>query len=120
MGFKRNPKTGAMEITRTGDPVVDNLDDRKETTISKIRELAYERLRLTRQVEEIDKFIGQLEGAQVANDLVQKDIDLRRTIIQAQKETNEKRAEQVDIQTTSIDPPLVPDPSKRSSDKPKT
>jgi len=52
----------------------------------KIKDLAYDRLRLTRQVEEIDKFIGQLEGAQVANDLVQKDIDLRNTIAQAQKE----------------------------------
>ena len=86
MGFKRNPKTGGIEITKTGDPVVDNLDDRRETSILKIRELAYERLKLTRQVENIDKFLSQLEGAQVANDLVQKDIDLRNTIAQAQKE----------------------------------
>ena len=80
-----------MEIKITGDPVIDNLKSRKETTISKIRELAYERLQLTRRVEEIDKFIGQLEGAQVANDLVQRDIDLRETIAQAQKEKVESK-----------------------------
>ena len=95
MSFKRNPKTGGMEITKTGDPVVDNLDDRKETTISKIKDLAYDRLRLTRQVEEIDKFIGQLEGAQIANDLVQRDIDLRETIAQAQKEKEETKITEV-------------------------
>jgi len=92
MGFKRNPKTGGIEIIRTGDPVVDNLDDRRETTISKIKDLAYERLQLTRRVKDIDKFLGQLEGAQVANDLVQKDIDLRKTIAEAQKEAAEKKA----------------------------
>ena len=86
MSFKRNPKTGGIEITKTGDPVVDNLDDRMETLTSKIKDLAYDRLRLTRQVDEIDKFIGQLEGGQVANGLVQKDIDLRKTIAEAQKE----------------------------------
>jgi len=78
-----------MEINITGDPVIDNLKNRKETTTSKIKDLAYDRLRLTRQVEEIDKFIGQLEGAQVANELVQKDIDLRKTIAEAQKEKAE-------------------------------
>jgi len=95
MGFKRNPKTGGIEITRTGDPVVDNLDNRKETTLLKIRELAYERLQLTRRVDEIDKFMGQLEGAQVANDLVQKDIDLRKTMAEAQKEKAEAEAAEV-------------------------
>ena len=80
-----------MEINITGDPVIDNLKNRKETTISKIKDLAYDRLRLTRQVEEIDKFIGQLEGAQVANELVQKDIDLRKTIAEAQKEKVEEK-----------------------------
>ena len=84
-----------MKIEITGDPVIDNLKNRKETTTSKIKDLAYDRLRLTRQVEEIDKFIGQLEGAQVANDLVQKDIDLRRTIAEAQKE----KAEAVEVKT---------------------
>ena len=81
-----------MEIRITGDPVIENLKGRKEATISKIRELAYERLQLTRRVEELDKFIGQLEGVQAANDMVQKDIDLRETIAQAQKEAAEKRA----------------------------
>ena len=91
-----------MKIEITGDPVIDNLKNRKETTTSKIKDLAYDRLRLTRQVEEIDKFIGQLEGAQVANDLVQKDIDLRATIAQAQKEAAEKKAaeaEMVEVQS---------------------
>lgn len=86
-----------MEIKLTGDPVIDNLKSRKETTVSKIRELAYERLQLTRRVEDIDKFIGQLEGAQVANDLVQKDIDTRKAITQAQKEAAEKKVEQEKI-----------------------
>jgi hypothetical protein len=80
-----------VKIEITGDPVIDNLKSRKETTVSKIQELAYKRLQLTRQVEEIDKFIGQLEGASVANELVQKDIDSRRAITQAQKEADEKK-----------------------------
>ena len=84
-----------MKIEITGDPVIDNLKNRKETTTSKIRELAYERLQLTRRVEEIDKFIGQLEGAQVANELVQKDIDLRKTIAEAKKE----KAEVVEVES---------------------
>jgi len=92
MSFKRNPKTGGIEITRTGDPVIDNLDDRKETAISKIKDLAYERLQLTRRVEDIDKFLGQLEGAQIANNLVQRDIDLKDTMAKAQKEAAEKKA----------------------------
>ena len=78
-----------MEINITGDPVIDNLKSRKGTTQSKIRELAYDRLQLTRQVEEIDKVIGQLEGAQAANELVQRDIDLRKTIEDARMEKAE-------------------------------
>ena len=78
-----------MEINITGDPVIDNLKSRKETTQSKIRELAYERFQITKQVEEIDKVIGQLEGAQAANELVQRDIDLRNTIAEAKKEKAE-------------------------------
>ena len=78
-----------METTVIGDPVIDNLKSRKENTASKIRGLAYDRLQLTRQVEEIDEVIGQLEGAQAANNLVQKDIDLRETIAQAKKEKAE-------------------------------
>jgi len=97
VSFKRNPKTGGIEITKTGDPVVDNLDDRSETGSLKIKELAYERLQLTRRVEEIDKFLGQLEGAQIANSLVQKDIDLRKTIADAQKEAAEKKATEAEV-----------------------
>ena len=97
MSFKRNPKTGGIEITKTGDPVVDNLDDRSEIGSLKIKELAYERLQLTRRVEEIDKFLGQLEGAQIANSLVQKDIDLRKTIADAQKEAAEKKATEAEV-----------------------
>ena len=78
-----------MKIEITGDPVIDNLKNRQETTTLKIRELAYERLQLTKRVEELDKFIGQLEGAQVANDLVKKDIDLRQTMADARKEKEE-------------------------------
>ena len=75
-----------MDIKITGDPVIDNLKNRKDGFADEIRKLAYERLQLTRRVEEIDKFIGQLEGAQVANELVQKDIDVKETIAQAQRE----------------------------------
>ncbi len=90
-----------MEVRITGDPVVDNLKSRKETTVNKIQELAYERLQLTRRVEEIDKFIGQLEGAQVANQLVQKDVDLRGTIAQAQRDAA-KAAEEAAAQQTKV------------------
>lgn len=82
-----------MEINMTGDPVIDNLKSRTDTTASKIMGLAYERLQLTRQVEEIDNVIGQLEGAQAANNLVKRDIDLRETIAQAQKEKAEAKVE---------------------------
>jgi hypothetical protein len=92
MGFKRNKETGALEINITGDPVIDNLSNRKDDIADGIKALAYERLQLTRRVEEIDKSLGQLEGAQVANDLVQKDIDLRETIALAQKEAADKKA----------------------------
>jgi len=82
-----------MEINMTGDPLIDNLKSRTDTTASKIMGLAYERLQLTRQVEEIDNVIGQLEGAQAANNLVKRDIDLRETIAQAQKEKAEAKVE---------------------------
>ena len=72
-----------------GDLVVDNLKNRQTQFGNTIKELAYERLKLIRKVEEIDKQIGQLEGAQVANDLTQKDIDLRETIAQAKREKQE-------------------------------
>jgi hypothetical protein len=90
--FRRNPQTGTIEIIKTGDPVVDNLGNRAQSLIDQIKQLAYDRLKLTRQVEEIDKVLDKLEGAQFANDLVQKDIDLRETIAKAQKEAAEKRA----------------------------
>jgi hypothetical protein len=75
-----------MEIKITGDPVIDNLKNHRELVGAKIRDLAYERLRATRQIEDIDKVLAELEGAQQANEMVQKDIDLRETIAQAQKE----------------------------------
>ena len=81
-----------MEIKVTGDPVIDNLKNRKGVIIAKIRELAYERLGLTRRLEDIDKTINQLEGAQAANDMVQKDIDTREAIAKAQEEAAEKKA----------------------------
>ena len=79
-----------MEIKITGDPVVDNLKNRKEGFKTEIEKLAYERLRLMRRVDAIDDTLQQLEGAQIANDLVQKDIDTREAIIQAQKEKNKE------------------------------
>ena len=82
-----------MKIEITGDPVIDNLKSRKEMTISKLQELAYKRLQLMKQVEEIDKVILQFEGASLANDAVQKDIDSRKAIAQAQKEAAESKAE---------------------------
>jgi hypothetical protein len=81
-----------MEVNITGDPVIDNLKNHRELVGAKIRDLAYQRLQLMRQVEEIDKGLAELEGAQAANEMVQKDIDLRETIAQAQKEADEKKA----------------------------
>ena len=75
-----------MNINVTGDPVIDNLKNRKESFDKEIQKLAYERLQLMRRVDEIDDTLQQLEGAQIANGLVQKDIDTREAIIQAQKE----------------------------------
>lgn len=83
-----------MEIKITGDPVIDNLKNRKNTFADEVGKLAYERLRLMRRVEEIDNTLQQLEGAQIANDLVQKDIDVRETIAHAKKEAAEKAAKE--------------------------
>jgi len=74
------------------NPVNDNLRNRKDSFNSELGKLAYERLKLMRRVDEIDNTLQQLEGAQIANDLIQKDIDLRETITQAQKEAAEKKA----------------------------
>jgi hypothetical protein len=73
------------------NPVIDNLKNRKGSFDNEIGKLAYERLKLMRRIDEIDNTLQQLEGAQIANDLVQKDIDVQETIAQAQKE---KAAEQ--------------------------
>ena len=82
-----------MNINLTGDPIIDNLKNRKDSFDNEIGKLAYERIRLMRRVEEIDNTLQQLEGAQIANDLVQKDIDVKETIAQARKEAAEKKAE---------------------------
>ena len=81
-----------MEIKVTGDPVVDNLKTRRDTIDGEIKKLAYERLQLMRRVEQIDDTLNQLEGAQAANILAQKDVDLRETIAQARKEAAESKA----------------------------
>ena len=47
------------------------------------RELVYERLSLTRRVDEIDKQITALEGAIEANSLALKDMDTEATITAA-------------------------------------
>ena len=78
-----------MEIKITGDPVVDNLKRNRETVDAKVRDLAYQRLQLSRQIDDIDKALSYLEGAQEANGMVQKDID---TIAQARQEEAEKKA----------------------------
>lgn len=78
-----------MQIKITGDPVIDNLKNRTDTISAKIRDLVYQRLQLMRRIEEIDKILAELEGAQAANDMVQKDIDLRETITQAKQESKE-------------------------------
>ena len=72
------------------NPVIDNLKSRKGSFDSEIGKLAYERLKLMRRVEEIDKTLNQLEGAQIANDLVQKDIDVQETITQVKREAAEQ------------------------------
>ena len=47
------------------------------------RELAYERLSLTRRIEEIDKQLTALEGAGEANSLALKDMDTEAAIAAA-------------------------------------
>ena len=66
-------------------PVDENLKIRQGSFDNEIGKLAYERLKLMRRVDEIDDMLHQLEGAQVANDLVRKDLDLQDTIAQAQE-----------------------------------
>ena len=78
-----------MEIKITGDPVVDNLKRNRETVDAKVRDFAYQRLQLSRQIDDIDKTLSYLEGAQEANGMVQKDID---TIAQARQDAAEKKA----------------------------
>ena len=82
-----------MEIRVTGDPIVDNLKDRRETIQRERGKLAYERWQLMRRVDEIDDTLNQLEGAEVANTMTQKDIDTRDAIVQAQQEKAAKAAE---------------------------
>jgi hypothetical protein len=65
------------------DLVIDNLKNRKISFDNEIRNLAYERIKLMRRVDEIDNTLNQLEGAQIANDLIQKDIELQETIDRA-------------------------------------
>jgi cell division septum initiation protein DivIVA len=72
--------------------VVDNLKNRTDEIAAEIGKLAYERLQLTRRVAEIDEALGQLEGGQVANSMVQKDVNVRETIAQARREAEERRA----------------------------
>jgi hypothetical protein len=95
-----------MEIKITGDPVVDNLKSRREGTDAKLRDLAYQRLQLSRQVEDIDKSIAYLEGAHVADGLTQKDVDLREAMAKAQRDKAEaaKVAEAAAAQASKPDP----------------
>ena len=60
------------------------LQNRTAALTQKLNELAYERLRMSRRIEEIDEAINQIEGAQVANAQVKKDLDTQ-AIIDAAK-----------------------------------
>jgi len=81
-----------VEINITGNPVIDNLKERRGTIQGERGKLAYERWQLMRRVDEIDDALNQLEGAEVANNMVQKDIDTRDAIVKAQAEAAERKA----------------------------
>jgi len=83
---------GGKTYERSGDVVQDGLSDRMESVESSLRDLAYQRLQLSRRIDEIDKQVEMLEGAKAANTLTKKDVDTRNIILQAQKEAADKSA----------------------------
>ncbi|MDD5081769.1 MAG: hypothetical protein PHU08_00205 [Dehalococcoidales bacterium] len=70
----------------------DSVSTRQSQYTVQIGKLAYERLQLMRRVDEIDKLISQLEGAQSENTQSLKDIQTQEAIDKAQKEAAEKKA----------------------------
>ena len=78
-----------MEITTAG------LKAREAGVSNRLQELAYERLQLTRRVEEIDRELDQLEGAQAANSLTRKDLGTDAAIAAAKSQTESSEKENV-------------------------
>jgi len=65
----------------------DGLMARQEQLDKKLKELAYERLRLTRRVEQIDDTLTMLQAAGAANALMRTDLDTEAAIAEAQAAT---------------------------------
>ena len=63
--------------------VSDGLKSRQTILNNRLRELAYERLQLTRRVEEIDDELAMLQGASVSNTMTEKDIQTEATVEEA-------------------------------------
>jgi len=63
--------------------VSDGLKSRQTILNNRLRELAYERLQLTRRVEEIDDELAMLQGASLSNTMTEKDIQTEATVEEA-------------------------------------
>jgi len=63
--------------------VSDGLKSRQTILNNRLRELAYERLQLTRRVEEIDDELALLQGASLSNTMTEKDIQTEATVEEA-------------------------------------
>lgn len=63
--------------------VSDGLKSRQTILNNRLRELAYERLQLTRRVDEIDDELAMLQGASVSNTMTEKDIQTEATVEEA-------------------------------------
>jgi hypothetical protein len=61
----------------------EQLQSRNDQYVVQIGKLAYERLQLLRRVDEIDKLIPQLEGAQTENTQALKDLATQEAIDKA-------------------------------------
>ena len=63
--------------------VSDGLKSRQTILNNRLRELAYERLQLTRRVKEIDDELAMLQGASLSNTMTEKDIQTEATVEEA-------------------------------------
>ena len=63
--------------------VSDGLKSRQTILNNRLRELAYERLQLTRRVDEIDDELAMLQGASLSNTMTEKDIQTEATVEEA-------------------------------------